>query len=308
MAIPYPSSGVPIKLTSPLTKNSNIRLVQSRLISLGYSCGSSGVDGIYGTNTRNAIVQFQQKSGITNVQGVVLGIIEVITWSTLFDGVSVIPNEPNTGNTNGETTFTTSGLWNGGFPYETMSTYMTDKTSSYIINLATMRWSPLPVIPTQITKNVSANWGSMVPTGRSAAYKYFTSTENRTLSFSLSLHYDLLVNNLRSNSNSFLDNYTYGDLSGVVDFMYGLCYPQYSANELRPPVCILKIADEVKMRGYFSSVSGSHKLPIKKILYGNMKGKTLYTVVDLSLSFTEVPVSAPSSLDISQGYYNLGLG
>lgn len=43
-------------------KGDDIRLVQTRLIILGYSCGKDGADGIYGENTYNAVVAFQKKN------------------------------------------------------------------------------------------------------------------------------------------------------------------------------------------------------------------------------------------------------
>ena len=43
-------------------KGDDIRLVQTRLINLGYSCGKDGADGIYGENTYNAVVAFQKKN------------------------------------------------------------------------------------------------------------------------------------------------------------------------------------------------------------------------------------------------------
>lgn len=39
--------------------------LQTRLIELGYSCGSAGADGVYGDGTYNAVVKFQTVNGLT---------------------------------------------------------------------------------------------------------------------------------------------------------------------------------------------------------------------------------------------------
>ena len=51
-----------------------VRLAQTILNTLGYNCGS--VDGIYGTNTKNAIINFQTSVGTTAD-----GIIGKNTWA-----------------------------------------------------------------------------------------------------------------------------------------------------------------------------------------------------------------------------------
>ena len=44
----------------------DIRLVQTRLINLGFSCGKDGADGFYGENTYDAVVAFQKKNKDTS--------------------------------------------------------------------------------------------------------------------------------------------------------------------------------------------------------------------------------------------------
>lgn len=49
-----------LKKTSPLMKGEDVRVVQRALISRGYSCGTSGADGQFGTGTENAVKAFQK--------------------------------------------------------------------------------------------------------------------------------------------------------------------------------------------------------------------------------------------------------
>ena len=44
-------------------KITNIKEVQQYLIYKGFSCGKDGADGIYGTNTKKALTQYQLKEG-----------------------------------------------------------------------------------------------------------------------------------------------------------------------------------------------------------------------------------------------------
>lgn len=65
-----------------LYKNSEgeiTRLAQEKLISLGYSCGSCGADGVNGSATQKAIKLFQQEHGLTAD-----GIVGVKTWRALI--------------------------------------------------------------------------------------------------------------------------------------------------------------------------------------------------------------------------------
>ena len=46
------------------SKSDDVRKVQQRLISLGYSCGNSGADGDFGQGTYNAVIAFQKKNSL----------------------------------------------------------------------------------------------------------------------------------------------------------------------------------------------------------------------------------------------------
>ena len=53
-----------LKKTNPLMKGEDVQAVQAALISKGYSCGSSGADGQYGSNTTEAVKRFQKANGL----------------------------------------------------------------------------------------------------------------------------------------------------------------------------------------------------------------------------------------------------
>lgn len=66
--------GVPEGTYVPGASAYYVRLLQATLNKLGYNCGTA--DGIYGTNTRNAILNFQQSNRLTAD-----GIAGSLTWS-----------------------------------------------------------------------------------------------------------------------------------------------------------------------------------------------------------------------------------
>ena len=60
-------------------KNNSVRALQILLIGNGYSCGSYGVDGDFGTGTYNAVIKFQKVKNI-NADG----IVGAQTWGKLL--------------------------------------------------------------------------------------------------------------------------------------------------------------------------------------------------------------------------------
>lgn len=52
-----------LKYTSPTMKGEDVKILQTKLNALGYSCGS--VDGYFGKNTNNALMLFQKDRGLT---------------------------------------------------------------------------------------------------------------------------------------------------------------------------------------------------------------------------------------------------
>lgn len=61
-------------------KDNNVKIIQENLIENGYSVGSYGADGYFGTATFNAIKNFQRDNGL-----MVDGIVGRDTWKRLVD-------------------------------------------------------------------------------------------------------------------------------------------------------------------------------------------------------------------------------
>lgn len=65
----YPLPSGVIKVTSPLTKGTNVKQVQTALAALYFypdkGAKNHGVDGVYGPKTANAVKRFQSVSGLT---------------------------------------------------------------------------------------------------------------------------------------------------------------------------------------------------------------------------------------------------
>lgn len=55
------------------------KLIQERLISLGYSCGAAGADGKFGSGTESAVEAFQRANNLESD-----GIVGQDTWRKLL--------------------------------------------------------------------------------------------------------------------------------------------------------------------------------------------------------------------------------
>lgn len=65
----------------------NVKYAQNKLISKGYSVGTSGADGIFGSATEQAVRQFQADNGLSAD-----GMIGPITWEKLEDSSTIMPS------------------------------------------------------------------------------------------------------------------------------------------------------------------------------------------------------------------------
>lgn len=69
-----------LKYTNPMMEGGDIREIQQKLNELNYNAGI--VDGLFGENTKNAVLKFQQDNGLAED-----GIVGINTWNKLFEGV-----------------------------------------------------------------------------------------------------------------------------------------------------------------------------------------------------------------------------
>lgn len=74
-------------LTSPYLKGSDVEELQQRLEDLGFSPGK--IDGIYGPETYQAVIEFQRQKGLEPT-----GQVDTSTWDALGEGVEVPADFP----------------------------------------------------------------------------------------------------------------------------------------------------------------------------------------------------------------------
>ena len=74
------------------SKGSAVVTLQQKLIAKGYSCGSAGADGDFGSGTYNAVIAFQRANGLA-----VDGIVGPATWAALNSNGPI--SAPSTGTT-----------------------------------------------------------------------------------------------------------------------------------------------------------------------------------------------------------------
>lgn len=290
---------------APYTVDNNVKLIQEQLNSLEF-IPILYVDGKYGPLTSRNIKSFQTLHGLE-----VDGIVGEITWNKLFEQVIVpaktvqdtITEKGNLPTKKIEKFIGKSKVGDSVLEHQQgLNAYLdlnkvsqaSEKSTefhSYIINLATNTWIPLPVVPESASEGVSAMWNDVQIPGRSANYRSYKGTSNRSLNFSIKLHMDLLKELSTENM----------DLTTICDYMKSLVYPEYSQNAILPPVCILKLTDYFKLRGTFDSVSVSYELPLRDIVYRGKSNQKMYSVATVSFQFTEVPIKAPSASQIANG-------
>ena len=84
----------PAKLPTLLlgTRSSDVKTLQEMLNAKGYNAGS--VDGIFGRNTRAAVIAFQNANGLAAD-----GIVGKLTWAKLYDTTAALPSASTTAGT-----------------------------------------------------------------------------------------------------------------------------------------------------------------------------------------------------------------
>ncbi len=73
------SGTINLEQLSTGSKGKIVKILQSLLITMGYSCGTCGADSDFGNGTRGAVINFQREHGLS-----VDGIVGPLTWAALL--------------------------------------------------------------------------------------------------------------------------------------------------------------------------------------------------------------------------------
>ena len=280
----------------------DVTYIQERLNELNFDLGPTGVDSLFGKNTKWAVEKFQKSVHIP-----VTGVVDKNTWDKLF-GTNIIRFNEYMTPTNyiNMTPFGRNCTYidsikedirtiqtNGEKLYENIN------INSYVQHLALGETMPLPVNPTELTEQVGAEWSPTAIPGRSSAFYHYTGTSNRVINYSMKLHVDLGEIMILSG-----DKYTKSgiDIEDFINFMQSLCYPIYNCSGIKPPVCRLVIEDVINARVVFNSVSITKSGPMRKYLSGERAGQTSYVMYDCSFSVMELPERTLNARIVKNGW------
>ena len=160
----------------------------------------------------------------------------------------------------------------------TMQWNPTQIVPCYIVNLVTGMKINFATLPTDVSEDYSASFGSQQPMGRSSPYFNYENSEARTVSYSVTLHKDIVP-----------------DMENVVLECKKLVYPKYTGSLVTPPYCYVRFGAMINMTAIVNSVSiewgGAAGTILCDTLYSESLGgnaSPTYSDVQLSFSFTEL--------------------
>jgi hypothetical protein len=118
-------SNIVNKILLEQSNQNNIKEIQKALIKRGYDVGRQGADGIFGTNTKNAVIKFQKDNGIKPT-----GFVGNITSKAL--GVSSLSKKTNIAPTDKSKDSVLSTNIDTGFKNKFKLSTLSDKDSTYV--------------------------------------------------------------------------------------------------------------------------------------------------------------------------------
>lgn len=130
-----------------------------------------------------------------------------------------------------------------------------DPTGLFIMNLVTGTRIDLPATPQEITDNVTVNYESETPRGRSIGYTGYTSTENKVVGFTVRLFGELINNPITGDHGNALPE--------IVNKLKGLEYPKYVSGVVIPPNCYVNMYKGIRFSALCTSVDVVWGGPIK---------------------------------------------
>jgi len=145
----------------------------------------------------------------------------------------------------------------------------------------------IPIYPEQVSEQISANWSQQTVLGRSAPLSAYSSTDLKSVSFSMDLHRDFLTGSFSHTAESMAD--IKADISNqaaglqkqtskgpfstrswyisINKMLQVSCYPQYTSIGMIPPTTYF-IFGQMILKGFVKSYSTEWKKPIINTFYG----------------------------------------
>lgn len=146
-----------------------------------------------------------------------------------------------------------------------------DPSSLFIMNLVTGKRIDIPATPQEISDNVSVNYESETPRGRSIAYTGYTSTENKNVSFTVRLFGELIKHPTTGDKKNRLPE--------LINKLKALEYPKYVSGVVIPPNCYVNMYRGIRFSALCTSVD---------VVWGGPIKKDAYTYADVTLQFRNV--------------------
>lgn len=149
---------------------------------------------------------------------------------------------------------------------------------------------PLPTLPQQVSESVSLNTYDQAIVARWAPIISYTSTNARTISFTIGIADDYMPYNQSQKRVFTIQEY--------INALKSLEYPRYvsnnktNASEVVPPQCVLKLAN-IKASGIITSVNVNWNGPLSSAIYGGT-----YSRADVSIQFKEVSNTVKGSITV----------
>lgn len=187
-----------------------------------------------------------------------------------------------------------TGTPNDALRYTKKSRIIYDHIDNYIYLHHTSTLLMLPVYPENLQDQSSANFSSTQPLGRSAPIYSYTHSGPRQISFSFTLHRDMM-----NQANQWVDtNIQLGEGEDYVDAfircIQAAALPRYSSSDkmIDPPLVTVRVSDDVCIKGVVNGGVGvDYRLPINKM--------NKYAVVGVNFQVSEVdPYDADLVLSI----------
>lgn len=291
-----------LKVTNPLTSNRYVYAVQTRLQELNYSVGGRGADSIYGSDTEKAVIAYQKANDISTT-----GIVDKATWNSLWSMYAKTTMPEDTSDSY-YSIISGSNERTESVDIRSLSTSACrniDTVGSFIAHIGSQRWMPLPVNPTQITKQSTSRWEPTQIPGRSSSFYHYAGTANSTYSFSLKLHTDMnqiVIPKSVAGVGQLIPSTNYEEtgisIESFVNFVESLTLPRYTASIIRPPLCKIVIENVLNIRCFLNSYSIVYDGPMRKYVGGSSKGKIGYTMYEISFLITEIPNTVVDAINI----------